>query len=548
MRSEPLIPAETPEPAATPPLTDGRAVPWVVGRAVTRVDHLNARGEAVGVVERWLTQPSEADWVLVHGPRAPEAPLPSECAFVGGLPGETVEVDVIWPTPRPGRPRARRTPEPRIRVRAVSAPAPERVPARCLVFGECGGCQLQHLAYDQQLAWKTARVAGLARQAGLEDVAVAPAIGCDDPWNYRNHMRFSVDRDGRPGLTARGSHRVLPLRACPIAHPLINAALDILADAPLARPQLLLRCGTATGQVLAQPTPAPELAARLRDAGLDLRTQDLAEELAIPHEQPPEAASPPGIHASSTVSRPFTTAEAGQTPLSPRGVGAPLSPRGVGASGGRLEAPEARIQTPLSRRDGEGVGVPHWGLGGGGSSRRARFSIRPSSFFQTNTAQANRMAELVLAGLPTGPDVTLVDAYCGVGTFAALMAPRVGRVLAIEESASAVRDARVNLDAYPNVAIVQGKAEVVLPTLTERLDGLVIDPPRAGCGRPVLDALVARRVPRVVYVSCDPTTLVRDLAYLCRETGAYRVVGLQPLDMFPQTAHIETIATLEVAP
>jgi 23S rRNA (uracil1939-C5)-methyltransferase len=174
-----------------------------------------------------------------------------------------------------------------------------------------------------------------------------------------------------------------------------------------------------------------------------------------------------------------------------------------------------------------------------------RFRIRPSSFFQTNTAQANVMARLALEALPSGPDVTLVDAYCGVGTFAWLMAARAGHALAIEESESAIRDARANLADAPNVEIVKGKVETVLPAMNERLDGLVIDPPRAGCQRPVLDALIARRIPRVVYISCGPESLARDLAILCLESGAYRLVSLQPLDMFPQTAHIENIAILE---
>ena len=177
--------------------------------------------------------------------------------------------------------------------------------------------------------------------------------------------------------------------------------------------------------------------------------------------------------------------------------------------------------------------------------RGARFRIRPSSFFQTNSAQAERMADLVLAALPGGPGTTLVDAYCGVGTFARLLADHAGSVLAIEESASAIRDARWNLRDTPNVTLVQAKVEDALPRIEERLDGLVIDPPRAGCQRPVLDALASRRVARVVYVSCDTETLARDLAYLCRQLDAYRLVVVYPLDMFPQTAHIEHVAVLE---
>jgi 23S rRNA (uracil1939-C5)-methyltransferase len=178
----------------------------------------------------------------------------------------------------------------------------------------------------------------------------------------------------------------------------------------------------------------------------------------------------------------------------------------------------------------------------------ARFLIRPSSFFQTNTAQAEQMAALVLRGLEVGPEMTVADAYCGVGTFALLLARQARRVIGIEESASAVRDARWNLRAVPNVEIIQGKTEIILPILAETIDGLVLDPPRQGCQRPVLDALVARRIPRVVYVSCDPATLARDLRYLCQTTGAYRLLEAQPLDMFPQTAHIETVACLHSTP
>jgi 23S rRNA (uracil1939-C5)-methyltransferase len=451
----------------------------VVGRAVVRVERLDARGEAVGHVERWLIIPTAEQWVDAHGPHALDTLPPETCAFVGGLPGELVEVEARWPLPRRERHRARRVLAPQVRLRAVLEPSSDRVPAGCLVFGDCGGCQLQYLAYGRQLAWKTARMADLLSEAGFAAAPILPAIGSDDPWGYRNHMRFSVDRAGRAGLTARGSHRVIPLRACPIAHPLINAALDTLNGVPLPRPQVLIRCAVSTGQLLMQPAPDSALRARLAAAGLDVQDDALTEELAVPCGEP----APGADHADG--------------------------------------APEG--------------------------AARVSFRMRPSSFFQTNTAQANRMAELVLAGLPAGRDATLVDTYCGVGTFAALMAARAGRVLAIEESASAVRDARWNLRSFANVEVIQAKVEAALPALGDQLDGLVIDPPRAGCGRSVLEALVARQVPRVVYVSCEPTTLARDLAYLCRETGVYRLARVQPLDMFPQTAHIETIVWLEVA-
>jgi 23S rRNA (uracil1939-C5)-methyltransferase len=304
--------------------------------------------------------------------------------------------------------------------------------------------------------------------AGLAQALVLPAIGADEPWHYRNHMRFSVNRAGEAGLTAYRTHRVLPLSSCPIASSGINTALELLTGpgttaaegkaqrGRLTPPQLLIRYSESTRHMLLHPAPDEEMAGKLAAAGIEVRSSDMEETL-------------------------------------------------------------------------------------GGMS----FRIRPSSFFQTNTKQANRMAELVLSCIPSGRRLTWVDAYCGVGTFARLMADRVAEVIAIEESASAVRDARWNLRDVGNVSVLQGSAEELLPELPEALDGLVIDPPRAGCRPPVLDALLTRRLPRIVYISCNPTTLARDLAYLSVAHSTYRVVSIQPLDMFPQTAHIESIALLE---
>jgi len=171
------------------------------------------------------------------------------------------------------------------------------------------------------------------------------------------------------------------------------------------------------------------------------------------------------------------------------------------------------------------------------------FRIRPSSFFQTNTAQAEKMVQMVVKGLENAR--TVVDAYCGVGTFALVLAKHVEKVIAIEESASAIKDAQWNLREVHNVEILKGKVEDILPPLAEQIDGLVIDPPRAGCQQVVLDALVRNPVSRVVYVSCEPATLARDLHILCHLHPAYYLQSVQPLDMFPQTAHIESVAILE---
>ena len=384
-----------------------------------------------------------------------------------GLPGEHVTIAVEEPLiPRPGR-RSKRWKQrpPRVWITEMHKASPLRVQAPCPVFGTCGGCQLQHMQYEAQLEWKRDVVRQLLRDIGcFENPPLLPTVPCDVPWHYRNHMRFSVNRAGQPGLTARGTHRVLPLLTCPIAHERINSALGVLSQHVNPKPQVLVRCGAASGQMLIQPAQPEDVAQELTQKGLQLHTETMDEVL-------------------------------------------------------------------------------------GGET----FRIRPSSFFQTNTAQAEKMAQMVLSGLLSlhddsqerAKELTVIDAYCGVGTFALLLARHVGKVIAIEESASAIKDAQWNLRDVENVEILKGKVEDVLPDIAVHVDGLVIDPPRAGCQQVVLDALIQHPVASIVYVSCDPSTLARDLSILCHVHPTYRVRSVQPLDMFPQTAHIECVTVLE---
>lgn len=385
-----------------------------------------------------------------------------------GLPGERVTILVEPPALPPKRRRRRWKPYPRlVEITEIHEASPQRIQARCPVFGVCGGCQLQHLPYGAQLAWKSEIVRDLLREIGhFEQPPLLAPVPCDDPWQYRNQMRFSVNREGQAGMTARGTHRVLPLTNCPIAHESINAALPIFNQQVNPRPQVLVRCGAATHQMLVQPQQPAEVIEKLTAVGLEVRGETMEEQI-----------------------------------------------------------------------------------------RGETFRIRANAFFQTNTAQAEKMAQMVLDGLfpPDQPETvgagehpfTVIDAYCGVGTFALMLARRAGKVIAIEESASSIKDARWNLREVENVEILPGKVEDLLPALAEQVDGLVIDPPRAGCQRQVLDALARNPVRRIVYVSCDPSTLARDLDILCHEYATYRLCSVQPLDMFPQTAHIESVALLE---
>lgn len=170
------------------------------------------------------------------------------------------------------------------------------------------------------------------------------------------------------------------------------------------------------------------------------------------------------------------------------------------------------------------------------------FHISAGSFFQVNTPLAEAMVERVLSCLALKGTETVLDAYSGVGLFTAHIAPHAARVIAIEADPAAVTDAEINLDEFSHIELYQAAVEDVLPTLEVTLDAAVLDPPRAGCAPAVLDALIRLGPPRLVYVSCDPSTLARDCQRLA--AGGYRLAEVQLFDLFPQTYHIESISLL----
>ena len=177
--------------------------------------------------------------------------------------------------------------------------------------------------------------------------------------------------------------------------------------------------------------------------------------------------------------------------------------------------------------------------------RGFRFRVAASSFFQVNTSQLSRAIDEVRDLLELDGTEVMVDAYCGVGVFTVLLAPYVRKIVGIEESASAIEDAGLNSKDILNIEFVEGKTEHILNTLNEHIDVLLLDPPRVGCHPDVLDSVVKLKPEKVLMVSCEPEAMARDLNLLC-STGIYSLETIRPVDMFPQTRHVETISMLRL--
>jgi 23S rRNA (uracil1939-C5)-methyltransferase len=174
------------------------------------------------------------------------------------------------------------------------------------------------------------------------------------------------------------------------------------------------------------------------------------------------------------------------------------------------------------------------------------FKVSAASFFQVNTAMAEKMVEHLLARLPVDQSSTLLDVYCGVGLFSAFFAPKCKSVIGIESSESSCEDFAVNLDEFENVELYEGLAEEILPEIVERIGNpihVLVDPPRAGLDKAVVDGILKLSPQRIAYVSCDPSTLARDAARFIN--GGYKLKEVTPFDLFPQTYHIESISIFE---
>jgi 23S rRNA (uracil1939-C5)-methyltransferase len=415
-------------------------------------------------------------------------------------------------------------------------PSPQRGLPPCKVFKVCGGCQWQHLQYQYQLEAKT----DLLRQAlkfggGLSPDLVRPAIGAQEPLYYRNKVQFPVQQvksTGRilAGYYKEGSHELVNIKHCPVQPEPMDRMLEAVKE-------LLEKFHLSAYDEETHKGLVRHIAARFSfafDKLLVTLVLNCEPEVLEKHQQKYEALASELMQAVPEVvgvCLNFNSAK-GNTIMGRQTVC-------VGGDSHIIE----RLTSGL-------VDAPGPLLNG------LEFRLSPTSFFQVNTMQAavllDQMLQAVRDGLRSGPGAPdskplIVDAYAGVGTMALWLSSIAEKIVAIEEVASSVQDGKVNLElnGIKNVEFVRAKVEDHIPTMLRdgmKVDVLVVDPPRKGVERSGLDSIIALAPGAIVYVSCNPSTLARDLKIL--SAAGYRVERVQPIDMFPQTYHVESVTLL----
>ena len=394
------------------------------------------------------------------------------------------------------------------RLMEVLTPSPDRVEPLCPVARQCGGCQIQAMSYEAQLAFKTRKVeSNLKRIGKFEEIPMESIIGMEDPFHYRNKAQFPFgkNRDGKiiTGFYAGRTHSIIENTSCHLGKEVNEKILEkILAwmNAFHVEPyneatgkglmrHSLIRCGFRTGEIM---------------VCLVINGRKIPGEEAL-------------VDSLKIIP--------GMTSIS-------------------LNVNKEKTNVILGREVINLWGRPYIEDYIG----EVKYQISPLSFFQVNPVQTERLygKALEYAGL-TGEE-TVWDLYCGIGTISLFLARKARKVYGVEIIPDAIEDARRNasLNGFTNTEFYVGKAEEVLPEKYEkegvRADVIVVDPPRKGCDETLLSTMVKMQPERIVYVSCDSATLARDLRYLC--DNGYELKRVCPADMFPQTVHVETVVLL----
>lgn len=389
----------------------------------------------------------------------------------------------------------------------ILEPSPHRVTPACPVAAKCGGCQLQHLSYEGQLAFKTKKVKDhLERIGGFSGISVGYAKGMEEPWRYRNKAQFPVGgKTGEPeiGFYAKRSHRIIDTPVCMLQNE-VNDRIVKIIRAFLAEYEIPLYDETIHRGLV-----------RHILTRMGRRTGEIMVCLVVNGRKLP--------HCDVLVER--------------------LR---------EIEGMTSIVLNVNTDQTNVILGTEVHVLWGKETIRDyigdVQFEISPLSFYQVNPLQTQVLYQTALDFAELEGNETVLDLYCGIGTISLFFAQKAKHVFGVEIVPEAIADAKRNatLNSMNNADFAVGAAEDVIPRLYEEkgitADVVVVDPPRKGCDSVLLDTIAAISPKKVIYVSCDSATLARDLAYLCPK--GYTIEKVQVVDMFPHTVHVETVVLL----
>ncbi|MER1957715.1 MAG: 23S rRNA (uracil(1939)-C(5))-methyltransferase RlmD [Solibacillus sp.] len=417
----------------------------------------------------------------------------------GALPGETAEVHVVKTLKNYGF----------AKVVDILTTSPDRVDATCEYFAQCGGCQVQHLSYEGQLKWKQSMVENVMKRIGKIDAPVHPVKGMDEPWHYRNKSQIpfaqNEEGDAIAGFYKTKSHEIVNMERC------------------------LIQSGEA-----------------------DVMMGQLKDELALLRIRPYDEKSHQGMLRHVVVRKARATGEV-MIVLVTKTKKFPQAEAAVE----KLRELVPNVTSIIQNINGEKTNVIFgdetvtlWGKDTiEDTIGDVRFEISARSFYQVNPVQTEVLYKQALDYAQLEGNERVIDAYCGIGSISLFLAQKAGQVMGVEIVEQAIEDAKRNaeLNGLTNTYFEAGPAEEVIPRWYKEgkvADVLVVDPPRKGCDEALLNTIIEQKPKRVVYVSCNPGTLARDLRIL--EDGGYKTKEIQPVDMFPHTTHCEAVAWLEL--
>lgn len=368
---------------------------------------------------------------------------------------------------------------------------------------ECGGCQLQHMEYGAQLRWKRQQVVDAMERIGGLDLEVLPTVGMNIPYHYRNKAQLPLgqaDSGLVMGFFRKGSHDIVDMETCEIQHPLITKLALVLKrtvqELGIEPYDEINHTGVLRHAVIRVSFSRDQLMLILVTRTSDLPKQN--EFLTRLREAVPELVS-----VAHNVNPDVTNVILGRDT--------------------RVIWGESYLMDSIGHLD---------------------YAISPGSFFQVNPVQTKVLYDLVREAMQLNGSETVLDLYCGAGTIGLYLAADAREIIGVETFAAAVEDARYNarLNGIDRATFYVGRAEDVLPELVKehgKVDGVILDPPRKGCDPSLLETLATAQIRKICYVSCNPSTLARDLSYL--KKNGYVPGPVQPVDMFPWTRHVECV-------